>query len=94
MSLWDIANSLEDVSVGLHQLRNLLQIYDERIEDEMEFVGKHPGDGSVSYFIDRYDMLRSLLEVMQSRARDTADTLQKQIDSICAAAKKEQQAEA
>lgn len=94
MSLWDIATNLEDVSVGLHQLRNLLQIYDERIEDELEFVGKHLGSGSVSYFIDRYDTLRSLLVIMQSHAKDTADTLQKQIDSICAAAKKEQQAEA
>ena len=94
MSLWDIANSLEDVSVGLHQLRNLLQIYDEHIEDELEFVAKHTGTGSVSYFIDKYDMLRSLLEVMQSHAKDTADTLQKQIDSICAAAKFQKQSEA
>ena len=94
MSLLDIANSLEDVGVGLHQLRNLLQIYDERIEDELEFVGKHPGSGSVSYFVDRYDTLRSLLEVMQSHARDTAVILQKQIDSICAAAKEEKGASA
>lgn len=91
MSLWDIANSLEDVGVGLHQLRNLLQIYDERIEDELEFIAKHTGDGTVRYFIDRYDMLRSLLEVMQSHAKDTADILQKQIDFICAAAKNQQQ---
>lgn len=94
MSLWDIANSLEDVGVGLHQLLNLLQIYDECIEDELEFVAKHTSDGTVRYLIDRYDLLRSLLEVMQSHARDTAEILQKQIDSICAAAKKEQQAEA
>lgn len=94
MSLWDIANSLEDVGVGLHQLRNLLQIYDERIEDELEFVAKHTGDGTVRYFIDRYDLLRSLLEVVQSHARDTAEILQKQIDSICAAAKEEKGASA
>ena len=94
MSLWNIVTNLEDVSVGLHQLRNLLQIYDERIEAELEFVGKHPGSGSVSYFVDRYDMLRSLLEVMQSHAKDTADTLQKQIDSICASAKFQKQSEA
>ena len=94
MSLWDIATNLEDVSVGLHQLRNLLQIYDERIEDELEFVGKHPGSGSASYFVDRYDLLRSLLEVMQSHARDTAVILQKQIDSIYAAAKEEKGASA
>lgn len=93
MSLLDIATNLEDVSVGLHQLRKLLQIYDERIEDELEFVGKHPGIGSVSYFVDRYDTLRSLLEVMHSHAKDTADTLQKQIDSICAAAKLQKQSE-
>lgn len=90
MSLLDIATNLEDVSVGLHQIRNLLQIYDERIEDELEFIGKHPCSGSVSYFIDRYDTLRSLLEVMQSHAKDTADILQKQIDSICASAKTQQ----
>ena len=94
MSLWDIATNLEDVRVGLHQLRNLLQIYDESIEDELEFVGKHPGSGSVSYFIDRYDLLRSLLEVMQDHARDTADILQKQIDSVYVAAKEERGARA
>lgn len=53
MSLWDIANSLEDVGVGLHQLLNLLQIYDECIEDELEFVAKHTSDGTVRYLIDR-----------------------------------------
>ena len=86
MSLWDIATNLEDVNVGLHQIKNLLQIYDESIEYELQFVEKHPGEGSVSYFVDRYDLLRSLLEVIQSHARDTAEILQKQINSIHAAA--------
>ena len=90
MSLWNIGAALDDVNVGLHQIRNLLQIYDEHIEDELEFIRKHGGNGVSTYFVDRYDLLRSLLEIIQLHAHNTAESLQKQIDAIYAASREQQ----
>lgn len=95
MNLWEIATNLENASMSLHQIRNLLQIYDEHIEDELKLVAKYNDSSSLaSYFVDRFDLLRSLLETMQLRAKDTAEILQKQIDSIYDAAKPQHQSEA
>lgn len=91
MSLWNIGAALDNVNLGLHQTKNLLQIYDERIEEELEFLQKNGGDGVAAYFVGRYDMLRSLMEIIQTHVHDTAALLQVQIDAVYAAGKEERQ---
>ena len=88
MNLWNIASELDDVSAGLHQIDNLLHVYEEHIENEIEFLKEHDTTGTARYFVDRYDMLRSLMEVIQLHVYGAADLLQKQIDAIYAADKK------
>lgn len=91
MNLWDIGNALDDIIVSLHRIENLLQIYDEHIENEAEFVLKCERDGGAGYFAGRFGLLRSLLEIIQFHTQNTAESLQKQIDAIYAASREERQ---
>lgn len=85
MNLYKVGNDLDDVGVYLHRIINLLHIYEERIECEVEFLKENDTSGTARYFIDRYDLLRSLMDTIQNSAYDTAESLQKQIDAIYAA---------
>ena len=84
---WDIGAALDDISVQLHQVQNMLQIYDEHIESELQFVREHDGGGGVSYFINRYDMLRSILEVTQLYVLNISKDLKRQVNAAYTAHK-------
>lgn len=86
LSLWDTGNDLEEVNAILQQVENLLQIYDEHIEDELAFVGKS-GAGIADYLVARYDLLRSLLWAIQTRTHDAVEALKQPIAAIYAASK-------
>lgn len=79
-SLWDIGAELECISVQLHQVQNMLTIYDERIEEEINFMKSHQETG-IDFFLNRYDLLRSLLEVTQYFVVDISKSLKQQIDA-------------
>ena len=91
MSLWDIGNALDGAMTGLNQIENLLQIYDECIEADLRVVQKNAEDGYARYFVDRYDILRSLLEMIQIHTHNTAASLQEQVNAINAAIREERQ---
>ena len=79
--LWDIGADLDGIHVQFHQVRNMLYVFDEHLENELAFL-KKCDDGYVRHFIDRYDMLRSVMEVMQLRIDDAIDAMRVQIDAV------------
>lgn len=85
--LWDIATELDNIHVQLHQVCNMLYVYDEHLEGELDFLKKHD-DGPIQYFVNRYDLIRSVMEVMQLRINDAIDAMQVQIDALYEADKK------
>ena len=85
--LWDIGTELDDIHVQLHQVRNMLYVYDERLEGDLDFM-KKCDVGCVQHFIKRYDMLRSVMEVMQFRINNAIDAMQVQINALYEADRK------
>lgn len=86
-SLWDIGTELDDIHVQLHQVRNMLYIYEEHIENEFDFL-KRCDDGYVRRFLKRYDMLRSVMEVMQLHINEAIESMRAQIDAVYEANRK------
>lgn len=85
--LWDIGAELDDIHVQFHQVRNMLYVYDEHLEGELDFMKKCDA-GYVQHFIKRYDVLRSVMEVMQLRINDAIDAMRVQIDAVYEADRK------
>lgn len=85
--LWDIAAELDDIHVQFHQVRNMLYVYDEHLEGELDFLKKHD-DGLTQHFVNRYDIIRSVMEVMQLRINDAIDAMQVQINALYEADRK------
>lgn len=81
VTLWDIGSELDDVHVQIHQVRNMLYIFDEHLERELDFI-KQCNSGHVEYFLKRYDMLRSVMEVMMLRINGALDSMRVQIDAV------------
>lgn len=78
---FDIGAALDDINVRLHQVQNMLCIYDENIEDELKYIREHENIGT-KYFVDRYDIYRSLLEVIQFYIVDANRDLKQSIEVI------------
>ena len=78
-TLFDICTELENTHVALYQINNMLRIFDEHIEDEIDFL-KRNSDGYTQHFVSRYDMLRSLMEVMQINLNGAIEEMRQQID--------------
>lgn len=79
--LWGIGTELDDIHAQLHQVRNMLYIYEEHIEGEFDFL-KRCNDGYVQHFLKRYDMLRSVMEVMQLHLNGAIESMRLQIDAV------------
>lgn len=86
-TLFDIAVNLEHIHVEFHRVENMLSVYDERIESDIEFLGGIK-DGYVQHFISRYDALRSVMEVMQTNLCAAVNEMRSQIDAIYEADRK------
>lgn len=87
--LWDIGAELDDIYVQIQQVRNMLYFFDEHLDGELDFM-KEYNDGYVKYFIKRYDMLHSVMEVMQLHINDAIDAMRVQIDAVYEADRKNQ----
>ncbi len=85
--LWSIGWELEGASVQLHRVQNLLYIFDERMESDLGFV-KECHNGPAKAFLDRYDMLHSVMELMQLHMNEAINALQVQIDAVYEASEK------
>lgn len=79
--LWDIGAELDGIYVQFHQVRNMLYIFDEHIEDDLNFL-KRCNDGYVQHFIKRYDMLRSVMEIMQLQINEAINAMRVQINAV------------
>ncbi len=78
-SLWDTCSELEGTHVQFYQIRNLLYVYDEHMENEIDFLQKS-NDGYVKLFISRYDRLRSMIEIMLLHFNEAIEAMRTQID--------------
>lgn len=80
-TLWRIGSDLDDTHSKLEYLLDLLQIYDEHFDDEMDFIKKQ--DGPVyGYIQERLSLLQSLLWVAREYLFSAADELQVQVNAI------------
>lgn len=79
--LWDIGAELDGIHVQFLQVRNMLYIFDEHLDREIDFM-KEFNNGYVQYFLERYDMLRSVMDVMQIRITEAIDDMRVQIDAV------------
>ena len=84
MSNMEFCTVLENVGVALHRINNLLQLCEEGIEDELKGLEDCTSDAVARHFIARYDAFRSLLEIIQLHSRDTAKSVQSQVNAIVA----------
>lgn len=85
--LWDIGSELDDIHEQFHQVQNMLYVYNEHLDGELDYM-KKIDNGLIQHFIKRYDMLHSVMEVMQLRINDAIDAMQVQIDAIYEADRK------
>lgn len=82
MSNWETREALEEAGIALHRIENLLQIYEEHIEEELQYLHKYEKNGVPGHFVARYDLLRSLLESIQAHTRDASNSVQQHLDTI------------
>lgn len=74
--LWEIASDVDDIAVELERLQYMLQILDENLEDEVLFLRKASG-GCAVHFVDRYNMHRAQLEMVEIWLHKTREDLEK-----------------
>ena len=86
-SLWDIGDALDYIQVNLNQVSNMLEIFDEQIEGDLGYL-KKTNDVYAEMFVLRYDMLRSLLEVMKVNLHGAIEELRQQINAVYEADRK------
>ena len=76
--LFTICGDFESLHCEFTRAFNLLKIFDEHLEESMEFLGTSE-DGIAKYVAGRYDTLRSLLEVLEFRLSDATHDLRSKI---------------
>lgn len=77
--LFAICSDFESLHCEFTRAFNLLKIFDECLEENMEFLGNSE-DGIAKYIAGRYDTLRSLLEVLEFRLGDATRELRSKVD--------------
>lgn len=78
--LWNTIAELEGIHVRCHQVRNMLTIYDEHLEREMSYVENSCRMGA--HIAGRYDLLRSMMEVMQDHLSSAIAEMQDHINTL------------
>ena len=72
--LWNIANEIADIDIELERVQNMLQILEETLESEVSFL-KESSNGYVQYFVSRYDLCRTQLEVSAMWLSETREVI-------------------
>lgn len=78
--LWDAASDLEGACGELEQLQDVLTIYSEHLDAELDFA-KSQGDAIAKYLSSRCALLRSLMSVAQTYLSDIIHSMQKMADA-------------
>ena len=80
MTLFEVGTELENILVQATRVDNLLSLFEEDIEREVESLAE--GDCWSRYFKERYSRLRSLMESIQQQHSELLCALQKPIDAV------------
>lgn len=87
ISLWNIGADFDDIHFQLNNILNTIYIFEEQLDSEVEFL-KRCDDAYAKHFIQRYDMIKSLLDVIRSYTCDTLNDMRMKIDAVYEADKK------
>lgn len=66
--------SVEDAVVLLGCMRNMLQLFEEHMDDELASLEKD-GNAIARHFVSRYDLLRSQMDMIQIAVTDISKGL-------------------
>lgn len=80
-TLFDIGTELDDVHSQFYRIINLLYIFDEHLEGDLDFL-KRSNDVYAKHFLKRYEILHSMMDVIQISINEASDNMQQQIDAI------------
>lgn len=79
-TLWEIGTNLDDVHAQLGQIIDTLRIFEEKVDGDLDFL-KGCNDRA-KWFVERYNMTRSLMSVAQLYMINTLQEMRTQIDAI------------
>jgi len=79
-ALWEIGANLDDIYTQLGQIIDTLRIFEEKVDGDLDFLKEC--DGCAKWFVERYDMTRSLMSVIQLHMINTLTEMRTQIDAI------------
>ena len=85
-AIWDLVSDLESTHVQLHQVCNMLAVYDEDLERDLTVLSDMPN--AAEYFVSRYDRLRSIMDVMQTNLNNAANDMIDMINELFDTVKK------
>lgn len=77
---WPIINAVDDCGAELERVRNLLCLYEEHLEREMESLDEEK-PWSITCIKNRYPMLKSLLESITAQVCDAITSLSDAADN-------------
>lgn len=86
VSLFEIGTQMEETFIDFSRVKNLIQLFDETIEDEVSAISRI--DGYAETFVRRYDMLRAVIYSMQTTISSALDSMEHQIEAVYAEGKK------
>lgn len=87
ISLWNIGADFDDIHSQLNSILDTINIFEEQLDSEVEFL-KRCDNAYAKHFLQRYDMIKSLLYVIQLCTSDTLNDMRMKIDAVYEADKK------
>ena len=87
ISLWNIGTEFDEIHTQLNHILNMINVFEEQLDGEVDFL-KKSDDGFAYHFVQRYDMIQSMLFIIQTYTYDTLRDMRIQIDAVYEADKK------
>lgn len=78
---FEIGSDLENIQVELERVRNVLYVFDQHLEEEIDFMSESD-DGYIKRFIKRYEMLSSMMELIKIHLDSAIDSMRPQINAV------------
>lgn len=74
VNMYDLLSDLSDSNVKIMRARDILYLFGEQLDDELEALQKEK-QMDIDYFMNRYRLLRSLLDAVEIQLADTTVSL-------------------
>lgn len=74
VNMYDLLSDLSDSNVKIMRARDILYLFGEQLDDELEALQKEK-QMAIDYFMNRYRLLRSLLDAVEIQLADTTVSL-------------------